>query len=271
MTTKIEKLYTTLLARKVVNFDEIMESARNIIGDHVERRYIYRKYVDRLIDKGKLHRVRRGIYVVLSPIEEIEKHVADKFLIASKVRNRYFLGFHTALEFYGCSYSHHKEVYICVREEDRFDPFEFQGVKFRPVFIRDLDMGVEKKMYGKDMLWISSKERTFIDCIDRVDYAGGWEESLKSLVGLGGLDFKKILQLVPEYEKEILYRRGGYILELLKEHSQFYEHLEGDFLDELEKHVTEQPRYLIQGKSGSLNQRWNLYVPDDLEEILRGI
>lgn len=271
MQTKTERLYSTLLAQKVVSFDEIVETAQGILGKDVDRRYVYRKYVDRLVDKGKLHRVRRGVYVVLSPIEEIEEHVVDKLLIASKIRDRYFLGFHTALKFYGCSYSHYNEVYICIREGDRFDPFEFQRVKFRPVFVKDLDTGVEEKMYEKNILRVSSKERTFIDCIDRVDYAGGWEESLKSLVGLGGLDFKKILHLVLEYEKEILYRRVGYILELLKEYSQFYEHLDESFLDELEKHVTDRPRYLIQGKSGSLNQRWNLYVPDDFEEILRGI
>ncbi|MFW6038827.1 MAG: type IV toxin-antitoxin system AbiEi family antitoxin domain-containing protein [Candidatus Saliniplasma sp.] len=271
MTTKIEKLYSSLLAREVVSFEEIVESARKIIGDHVDRRYVYRKYVYRLIDKGKLHRVRRGIYVVLSPIEEIEEHIADKFLIASKVKNRYFLGFHTALEFYGCSYSHYNEVYICVGERDRFDPFEFQEVEFRPVFVKDLDTGVEKKKYGKGTLRISSKERTFIDCIDRVDYAGGWEESLKSLVGLSGIDFNNILQLLDGYGKEILYRRVGYILESLKEHSQFYEHLDEAFLDELEEHITDRPRYLIQGKSGSLNRRWNLYVPDDFENIMRGI
>ncbi len=271
MTTKIEKLYSSLLVRKVVSYDDIMESARKIIGDNVDRKYVYRKYIDKLIDNGKLKRVRRGLYVVLSPVEEIKGHVADKFLIGSKVRERYFFGFHTALTFYGCAYSVYNEVYICVTEQDRFDPFEFQGVRFRPVFVKDVNTGVEEKMYGKDILQVSSKERTFIDCVDRVDYAGGWEECLKSLAGLGGLDFEKMLRLLDGYEKKILYRRVGYILELLKKHSLFFEHLDEEVLDKLGEQVTETPRYLINGTSGSLHKRWNLYVPDDFEEVMRGI
>ncbi len=271
MTTKTERLYTALLPMKVVNFDDIEEAAQTIIGKDVDRRYIYRKYVDRLVDKGRLRRVRRGIYVVLSPIEGIEGYSMDKFLIASKIKDRYYLGFHTALEFYGCAHSLYNEVYLSVKEGDRFDTFKFQGVRFRPVFVTDVDTEVEKKAYNNAVLRVSSKERTFIDCIDRVQYAGGWEECLKSLEGLSGLDFKRLLSLLQEYKKDILFRRVGYILELLKKHSVFYEHMEEHILEDIEEYATETPRYLIRGKSGPLNSRWNLYIPEDFEAVIRGI
>ncbi len=271
MVTKTEELYAALLSMSVVSFDEIVEEARGIIDGKVSRRYIYRKYVDRLIKKGRLQRVRRGLYIVLSPVEEPEQHVVDTLLIASKIREEYYLGFHTALEYYGCAHSVYNETYICVREDDRFDPFRYKRFSFRPVFVDDIHLGVEEKSYHKSTLRVSSRERTFLDCIDRVRYAGGWEECLKSLEGLSGLDFEKLVALLHEYEKDILYRRAGYTLELLKKRSPFYEHLSEHLLDKIEEQITGSPRYLMSRKRGPLNRRWNLYIPRDFEEILRGV
>lgn len=271
MVTKTEELYSVLLSMKVVSFDEIVEKAKSIIEAVPSRRYIYRKYVDRLIKKRKLQRVRRGLYIVLSPIEKPETHVVDKLLIASKIRNDYYLGFHTALEFYGCAHSFYNEAYICVKMKDRFDSFQYKRLRFRPVFVEDTDLEVEEKRYQENLLRISSKEKTFLECIDRVQYAGGWEECLKSLEGFRGLDFEKLVSLLHKYERDILFRRVGYILELLKKHSPFYEHLNEHLLNEIEKQITGPPRYLISREKGPLNKRWNLYLSRDFEEILRGI
>jgi len=94
---------------KVVSFNDIVKKAAGIIEATPNRRYIYRKYVKRLITSGKLQRIRKGLYIVLSPLEEQEGYVTDKLLIASKIRNKYYLGFHTALEYYGCASSFYNE------------------------------------------------------------------------------------------------------------------------------------------------------------------
>jgi len=271
LVTKTEELYSALLHMKVVSFDDVVEKAKSIIDAVPSRGYIYRKYVDRMIKNGKLQRIRKGLYIVLSPIEEPERQVLDKLLIASKIRDEYYLGFHTALEYYGCAHSLHNEAYICVKIKDRFDPFQYKRFKFKPVFVEDTNLEVEQKQYQGSILRVSSKERTFLECVDRVQYAGGWEECLKSLEGLGGLDAEKLLKLLHTYGKDILFRRVGYVLELLKKHSPFYEHLNEHLLNEIEKHVTGPPRYLIYGETESLNKRWNIYIPRNFEEILRGI
>lgn len=271
MVTKTEELYKALLSVKVVSFGDIVERAKSIIEAVPSRRYIYCKYVDRLIKKGKLQRIRKGLYIVLSPIEEPERHVVDKLLIASKIRDEYYLGFHTALEYFGCAHSLHNEAYICVKMKHRFDPFQYKRFRFKPVFVENTDLEVQEKKYQESFLRISSKEKTFLECIDRVQYAGGWEECLKSLEGLGGLDFEKLVSLLYKYEKDILFRRVGYVLELLKKRSPFYEHLNEQLLNEIEKQITGLPRYLISRKKGPLNRRWNLYISRDFDEILRGI
>lgn len=271
VTTKTELLYRALLPMKVASFDDIIQKASSIVGNTADRRYIYRKYIKRLIESGKLKRVRKQLYMVLSPLEDPERPSVDKFLIASRIRDNYYLGYQTALEHYGCASSLYNEAHVSVKAEDRFDPFQFDRFSFIPIFVKDVTLEVVEKPYRESVLRVSSKERTFIECIDRVKYAGGWEECIKSLEGLGGLNFERLLNLLRKYENQSLSRRVGYVLELLKERSPFYEHLDVRKLEEIEEMITGSPRYLISGEKGPLNTRWQLYIPDDFEERLRGI
>jgi len=271
LATKTELLYNALLPMKVVSFNDIVERASNIVENASNRGYIYRKYVRRLIENGKLKRIRKQLYLVLSPLEDPDRPTVDKFIVASKIRDRYYLGFHTALEYYGCASSFYNETYICVKTESRFDPFQYDRFSFVPVFVEDVTLEVEEKPYRENILKISSKERTFIECIDRVQYAGGWEECVKSLEGLGGLNFQKLLNLLRKYRNNSLFRRVGFILELLKKRSPFYEHLEDQLLREIEMMIKGSPRYLVAGQRGPLNKRWRLYIPEDFEEKLRGL
>lgn len=181
------------------------------------------------------------------------------------------MGFHTALEYYGCANSLLNEAYICVQPKNRFNPFHYKRFTFKPVFVKDISSEIIEKPYNQTFLKVSSKERTFIECIARVQYAGGWEECIKSLEGLSGLNFEKLINLTLKQNSKTLQRRVGYILELLKNTSPFYEHLNEKPLNKIAKQTKGPPRYLIHGEKGPLNKKWNLYVPEDFEEKLRGI
>jgi len=272
MVTKTEALYRALLKKKVVSFDDVVQAASNIIDtDTLNRRYVYRKYVDRMVKSGKLRKVRKSLYLVLSPLEEPNKHTPDKLLIASKIRDEYYLGFHTALEYYGCASSFYNETYIGVKPKHRFDGFKYKRFSFRPVFAKDVKLEVEEKSYRENILKVSSKERTFIDCVYRVNYAGGWEECIKSLEGLSRLKVEKLPEILHHYRNDLLSRRVGYVLELLRERSPFYQDVTEQLLNTIRKQITGPPRYLIQKENGTLNKRWKLYVPEDFEKRLRGI
>jgi predicted transcriptional regulator of viral defense system len=268
---KTEELYSNLLSMKVVSFDDIVKSASKMITGSVNRKYIYRKYVKRLVETGKLQPIRKGLYVVLNPLEKSEKHETDKLLVASKIRKQYYIGFHTALEYYGSAYSVFNDAYVCVQAKDRFDPFSYRRFKFKPVFTKDIISHIAEKPYGQSFLRVSSKERTFIECIDRVQYAGGWEECIKSLAELGGIDFEKLVTMTLHQRKQILLRQVGYFLELLRNTSPFYEHISQDLLEKLRTQAKGSPQYLVRREKGELNTRWHLYIPNNFEEKLRGI
>lgn len=270
MPSKREKIYQKILSRKVVTFNEIIDESKEIIGEK-DPKYIHDKYVRKLLEEGKLQRVRRDLYAVVPPLENKKDYNPDEFLVASKIKENYYLGYHTALDWYGCAYSRYNEVYIAVNAESRFDQFRHQGTRFRPVFVQDIDLGVEGKKHYGQVIRVSCKERTFIDCLDRPKYAGGWEESLKSLQRLDGLNFDRLIDILGQYEKDLLWRKTGLVLSLLKRHSVFYEHISDEVLKKLQSEIGENPMYLTDEGPHGYDARWHLYVPEDFEENLRGV
>lgn len=268
---KIEALYNALLATKVVTFDDIVQKAITTINVAPNREYIHQKYVTKLTKNHKLQRIRKGLYLVLSPLEKPETYMPDKLLIAAKIRQQYYLGYHTALEYYGCAQSFWNEAYICIKPRDRFDSFKYKRLSFKPVFTNDTTTEIQQKNYLNTTIKVSSKERTLIECLTKIQYAGGWEEAIKSLEGLGGINQEKLLTLFRKQKNQMAIKRTGYALQLLKNRSQFYEHIEDQTLDKIQKLITEPPQYLIYGEEGPLNKKWKLYVPEDFEEKLRGV
>ncbi|MCD4703292.1 MAG: hypothetical protein K8R64_03200 [Methanosarcinaceae archaeon] len=271
MIRKRDRLYKDLLKKEVVTSGEIKKTALEIVeltlSPALIPKYIYGEYTAKLLEEGKLQKIRKGLYGVLSPLEEPTKHISDKFIIAGKIRDRYYLGFHSALEYYGSAYSHYNEVYITILPADRFYPFKYQHLNFKPVFTNDISFCIESKKYRNTDLKVSSKERTFIDCVDRPDYAGGWEECLKSLSVLSGLDFNKIIDILGMYNKKNLYAKVGFVLELLREHSVFYEHLSDGSLNKIKAHKPKAPKYIERSVPSTLNKDWNLYVPVEFTKI----
>jgi len=270
MVSKTEKLYLELLSLRVATFEDISEKVREITGKNFSSKYIYSKYVKRLMDEGKLKRIRRNLYVAIPPLENPEEYLPDKFLVASKLRENYYLSYHTALEFHGCAYSFFNEVYVAVNEEDRFDAFSYKNLKFKPVFQRDVETEVEVRKYLNHNIRVSSKERTFVDCVDRVEYAGGWEELIKSLQRLR-INFAKLEKVLMLYKKDVLFRKVGFVLEILRDTSVFYEHLTDDMLDNLRARVGRSPMYLFRAKPYYHDKKWNLYIPRNFRELVRGV
>jgi predicted transcriptional regulator of viral defense system len=265
----VERLYADLYGRQVFTLDEAVEAAEKLTDRALSRPYVSSKYLNPLVKSGKLARARHGLFVVASPGNE---PIVDKLLLASKIRKNGFLGFHSALEFYGCAYSATSEAYVCVEPNDRFRGFSFGGYSFKPVFVEDAGFEVVQLEYRGQPTRVSGKERLFLDCISRPKYAGGWEECLKSLEGLGGIDFERLLNILEGgYGGQSVARRAGLVLEMLRGSSVFYRHLTEDVLTGIEKLVGGGRNYLIPGRRGRLVKRWGLIVPDDFQTLLTAV
>jgi hypothetical protein len=192
------------------------------------------------------------------------------------------LGFHDTLDFYGCSYSAFFVTRLCIKEEDRFRKFMFGNRSFEFHIVKDVTTEIIKSTYDGVKVWVSSKERTFLDCLERPKAAGGWEEIFKRFLMLDGVDVGKVSKLLKERESQSLVRRVGMILEMLQEDSPFFENID-QHLGELEELVESLPRYLhpqgtIRYSHGTpgyqhgaiLAEPWRLYIPKRFEIAMRG-
>jgi predicted transcriptional regulator of viral defense system len=221
--TKLELLYQELLKKEVVRYKEIEDIASDIVEKQpVSFRYLYNEYINKLRRSGKLLHPQRGIYVVVPPTKINEKSFQpDTYLIASKIQTPYYLGYHTALELHGCAYSTYNEAYVVVTPNKKFRGFEFKNIRYRPVFNSNSQIGVKQINHKNQKIAVSTASRTFLDCIERPEYAGGWEECLKSLESLAGVKANELKQLLDNIGKDMLFRKTGLILDFFNENPYY--------------------------------------------------
>ena len=131
---KTETLYTALLKKRVVTTADIVKISRDVVSKDVTLNYLHKKYLRGMLKEEKMIRVKRGLYIILEPLETSKNFSYDRFLLGSKLSKKYYLGFHTALEFYGCAHSAFNTVYICLSKKKRFKIFAFQKTAFKTVY-----------------------------------------------------------------------------------------------------------------------------------------
>ncbi len=196
---------------------------------------------------------------------------ADRLLVASRIKQNYYIGLPAALEFYGKAHSYFNKVHVCVRSKDRFDQFQYENTTYTPYLTKDTTIQIITHECRGETIKVCTKERLFVECVKHPKKIGGGEETLKSLEGLGGIDFETLVGYIIKQNNQALLRRTGLVLELLKDESVFYQHLEQNTVKRLQNKVKGHNQYLIKGKRGPLNEKWRLYVPTDFKEHLRGI
>ena len=268
--TKLERLNMEIHKRGVLTSDELFELASEILeNEEMDYRYLYTEYLQKLLQRGKIVRPRRGIYVAVDPTSDtIGKDY--RYIIASKIRSKYYLGFHTALELHGSAYSWFKIVTICLPHGSQFRPFEFRNSRYISVSTSHPDEGIETISRRGHRLIISSPTRTFLDCLDRPQLAGGWEEVLKSLSGLPGVKGKELLSMLRSFDRKVLYRKAGYVLDILKS-NPYYEGILEEVQDPLLEQTRGAPVYMDRNHPGDHNEKWNIYLIPNMERMLEGI
>ena len=263
------ELIEHISTKQLVSSSDIVDKVSEITGIKQENSYVYKKFIYPLLKKRYLHRVRNNLYHVTTPGHSA--NIADRFTLASMIREEYYIGFHAALEFYGVAYSYRNRVLIGITPRDRFDVFNYQNTTYAPFLTKDIRTGVAVQTHLGKEVYVCSKERLFIECVNYPDRVGGWEEVLKSLQGLGGIEFNVLLDLLFMQNNQSLLRRVGLVLELLRETSLFYEHMDDDILGRIKNRVKGGPRYLEKNISGELDSKWLLYVSPRFRQYLRGI
>lgn len=206
--------------------------------------------------QGLMKPVRRNLYAVIDPSSDAP--LADKYELSSRISASSYVGWHTALEFYGVAHQPFYNAYV--GSLSRFNRFCFEGVDFEycaaPLIPME-DNGVVRPD-GNPYVRITDLERTVIDCCDRIERAGGAEELLHCMEGISLLNEGKLEKYLALYNKSILYQKVGFLLE----RSQAFHQVSDGFIEMCHRKGALHTQHLTSAEDSDIYQcKWKLYVP----------
>lgn len=219
-----------------------------------------------LLDSKQIVKVRKGLYEVI-PQEQVgkEKPAAEKFLLARKVTSQYCLAYHSALEIHGVANSAIYNI-VYIASPSQFRNFKYEGVEYRWIPRENLG-GTEKTVWSTAPIIVTDREKTILDCIDRIDLAGGFEETFKSLSSVTNVNFDRLYQYVKKEQKKVLFHKLGFFLSL-KQIREAWD-INDEKLDKIKQNLSSKIYYFEASKGkGKLVKEWNLIVPSNIEEMM---
>lgn len=215
---------------------------------------------------GRLHPVRRGVYVRLVPGRKLSETPVDPLALASKMASDAVLAYHTALEAHGVAQSAFERLFFATWT--KASRLRFQGREYVPVRPRASLRGaceewVTRLERAGVELRVTTLERTVVDVLDRPDLAGGVEEIWRSLEAVEALDFGPLVRYFDRVARPLLSARLGFVLEANRSRWLTPEWP----LAHLEARRPRVPVYLDRRQTGRLMRRWNLIVPPDMSPL----
>lgn len=206
--------------------------------------------------QGYISKIRRGLYCVTNVATKQPE--TNKFQIASAITPTSYAAYHAALEYHGLA---HQIYYsVVVGSEQAFNGFEFDGNYFSchntPILF-----GIETPLADKHVR-VTNVERTIVDCIDRVDLCGGWEELVNCLQSVQYVREEQLKAVLQAYNKTALYKKVGFLFE------QLSIPVSQELLNACREFAKDSVTYLTsEGSSDTFNAAWRLYAPHDLLTI----
>jgi predicted transcriptional regulator of viral defense system len=230
-----------------------------------------RKAYDAVLYQKKAQRigmVKDGLYFSIRPGSNAQQTSPDPFLVASKLSDDAVIAFHSALDLLGFGHSLFNTFYYFT---NRFRPaLRFRGSHFRSVVTPEKLQTKSQEFFGTEKverlgvkITVTGKERTLVDCLDRPQYCGGFEEMYRSLEKMPYLQSEVLLSYLELRNQKKLHAAVGFFLEQHRE--QF--HVEETFLRMLERNKPSTAVYWDRSKKGGTYvKRWNLMVPKTVAE-----
>ena len=205
-----------------------------------------------LTDKNKIKKLKGGLYATINPLTK--DIFANKYEIATALYSDAAVAYHSALEFHGLGNQVYSDVHVI--SSKRYSPADIDGLEY--VFFKtDYKEGISEYEQNTTIR-VTELERTVVDCIDRIDVAGGLEEVFTALSAINYCDESKLLKHLQNYDKKFLYKKAGYFFSVLKP-----KYLSEDFYQKCKENISNRDDDIREHKS--LNSKyikeWKLYVP----------
>ena len=125
---------------------------------------------------------------------------------------------------------------------------------------KTIEEGVAKR-FGSTLIRVTDLERSVVDCLDRIDLCGGYEELCNCLSALDSLQGDKVLKYLGLYQKKNLYQKAGFVLSKLG-----IKGLGASFFGTCERNIgTAWVDLCATGERGDKDARWRVKAPNQFD------
>lgn len=226
-----------------------------IVGNERAAKELLRNYRK----QNLICQIRRDLYTVTDLATKV--YNATKFEIGSCITPTSYLSYHTSLEYHGIAHQLFYDLYISSKQ--RFTNFEFDDIHY--LFCHSsVSLGVYSPAMDS-LVHVTDLERTVIDCMDRIDRAGGIEEFIHCLSLITYLDEEKLLAYLLEYNKTVIYQKTGFILSYFRQTMR----ISDAFISFCQTKINNSIRYLTTPEeSPTYFSEWKLYAPENILSYL---
>jgi predicted transcriptional regulator of viral defense system len=258
--TMVPKIYKQFYTQRVVTLDEI----KPLFPDEQQAR----NAVAYLIKNGYAKRVKSGLYYLIPFEHRGTKWQPDVLVVGSKISKEYYYSHATAMTLFGILPVPPPRIAITVPQ--RFRKFTFNQYSYYPVETRHF-FGLRDLDYKGISVKVSDMERTFIDCLSRLDLSGGVVGAFRNLSMLGFINYPLLMDYLDRIGKKSAMIRCGFALEFFRNSWE----VDPTVIAELRKRAQNSPVYYldrgIPKGTGKLVKGWNLIIPAAFEDLVGGV
>ncbi len=253
----VPRIYKKFYTQRVVTLNEI----KPMFPDEQQAR----NAVAYLIKNNYARRVKSGLYYLI-PFEHRDTDwQPDVLIVGSKISSDYFYSHATALALFGILPGPPPRVAVTVPK--RFRKFQYSSHTYYPVETRHY-FGFRDLDYKGISIKVSDRERTFIDCLSRLDLSGGVVGAFRNLNNFGLSNFVLLMEYLERIGKKSTMVRCGFALDFFKDNWEADE----EIINELKKRARNGPVYYldrgIPKGTGKLVKDWNLIIPRAFEDLV---
>lgn len=222
------------------------------------------KILHNLTKKGWLRRIEKGKYMLVPmEVDSTEAYIESHFVIASKLVNPYYIGYWSALHFYGFTEQLLNTIFI-VSTKRKYS-FVHSGVLFKFIKVKPYILfGFAEVKINNVKVYFSDKEKTIVDCLSSPEHCGGIQEIAKALwKAKDEISFEKIIEYALRMRNSVIFKRLGYLLQILGLSNKVD-------AEALRDHVKKGYSLLdpLLPPKGSFNSHWNLIINISEEDLI---
>jgi predicted transcriptional regulator of viral defense system len=175
-----------------------------------------RLFLHRLVAKGWLKRLQHGVYLLVPLEAGVERAWSESpLVIAPHLVRPAAVAYWSALHYWQFTEQLPRLTFVQTTRRKR--PIEILGLGFRFVTVSEAHyFGLAQRSLHGQAICVTDREKTLIDCADRLDLSGGIQQLALALPAAMDIDWPKLDAYLERWGGGAVVKRLGYLVEHLR-------------------------------------------------------